>query len=392
MDPLSICYLILIFLYIIQHDIIDLTLWDCITNHLVILCNHIYIYNSSNMFSMLDKTPRFNSALSPFEFQYDKVNNFLYLDQDESDTNLSTLNEFNVGFTSPNYINGFNLRPDVDRFDFTESNSSWPQEEFKKAHLSISDQEIDDDIEMENDENLEYLLNHLHQMKTDLSNLVDEIDDNLIDMNGNYQTSTHTGSNDLIKDFLSHLQTIQNNTSISTIQPVSAPPSPISMTEPSTFDKCEMTPPTTILDQRILPNHGVILMKWPESIEQLWEEYVKCPSDWSQDHMVNFLMNLNKMGFNSQLKKIILERNISIAQLETQFGSSWRNKDKNFSRQINRRKKIWNSIEKGLQDGLTLSDCIWVLEKYAQDNNKSLSSYYRGVPFALFDAKQQLQD
>lgn len=64
------------------------------------------------------------------------------------------------------------------------------------------------------------------------------------------------------------------------------------------------------------------------------------------------MLNLRKMRYDLKLMKKILKRNISIVELEAKYGSSWRNKDKNFSRQINRRKKLWNLIEIGLKGAL----------------------------------------
>lgn len=64
------------------------------------------------------------------------------------------------------------------------------------------------------------------------------------------------------------------------------------------------------------------------------------------------MLNLRKMRYDLKLMKKILKRNISIAELEAKYGSSWRNKDKDFSRQINRRKKLWNLIEIGLKGAL----------------------------------------
>lgn len=325
------------------------------------------------MSAFQDDTLWLDQSLSPFEFQYSKVDKLLYLDRDESDTNISLLNEFMP--TSPNYIHGLPMSPQMDTFDFIEQSAIvWPQDCIEKVNYVNSDS--DENISREEDENMEYLLKHLQQMRNYLTNIISEINENIMGIDGNYQISGLTSEKKLVLDFLSILQKLSHYTITHTVQ-----------SSLYTFP-CTSNDLSTIHNQETsLPNHNVILMKWPESIGQLWEEYVKCPLEWSQAHINSFLVNLNKMGFNSFEKETILERTISIAELELQFGSSWRYKDKNFSRQINRRKKIWNSIEKGLKDGLTLKECIWILEKYAQDNKEPLSFYYRGVPFSLSRAR-----
>ncbi|CCF57333.1 hypothetical protein KAFR_0C03410 [Kazachstania africana CBS 2517] len=140
-----------------------------------------------------------------------------------------------------------------------------------------------------------------------------------------------------------------------------------------------------------LDNHGVILIKWPGSIAQLWEEYDKVPRQWHYRHLLNFLVDLEKLIAGGRLDsgdlKIILNRNVSIRDLEARYGASWRQTDKNLSRQINRRKKVWQSIEQGLRDGLKLEECIGILEKYIEESNQSLSNFYKGVPFRLYDRR-----
>lgn len=132
-----------------------------------------------------------------------------------------------------------------------------------------------------------------------------------------------------------------------------------------------------------LPNFGVVLIKSPASISQLWDEYTKRPSDWAITDLLTFI--LQQQG--SQDIELVVKRQTSIQNLEAQLGSSWRNFDKNFSRQINRRKKIWRAIEEGLVDGIPLQVCFAILEKHVKERGSGLSWYYNGVPFKLIDMR-----
>lgn len=138
-----------------------------------------------------------------------------------------------------------------------------------------------------------------------------------------------------------------------------------------------------------LTNFGVVLIKSPSSVEQLWDEYTKLPSD---GHMKDYLRLLIRQQTKESYRRsdisLLKERQTTIQQLEIKYGSTWRNSDKNFSRQINRRKKIWNSIETGLRDGLSLKACFCVLERYAEEKGRGLSWYYNGVPFRLSEKAQ----
>ncbi|QLL31784.1 hypothetical protein HG536_0B06520 [Torulaspora globosa] len=131
-----------------------------------------------------------------------------------------------------------------------------------------------------------------------------------------------------------------------------------------------------------LPNFGVILLKSPATIAQLWDEYTKVPSEWPVTDILSFTRQQGILNSVSNIE-LVTKRKTSIRQLEQILGSSWRNNDKNFSRQINRRKKIWKAIEDGLRDGVPLQECFSILETYAKERNKGLSWYYNGVPFAL---------
>lgn len=131
-----------------------------------------------------------------------------------------------------------------------------------------------------------------------------------------------------------------------------------------------------------LPNFGVTLLKSPASIAQLWDEYTKVPSDWPVTDILSFTHQQGILSSASNIE-LVAKRRTSIRQLEELLGSSWRSDDKNFSRQVNRRKKIWKAIEDGLRDGVPLEECFSILETYVKERNKGLSWYYSGVPFAL---------
>ena len=143
-----------------------------------------------------------------------------------------------------------------------------------------------------------------------------------------------------------------------------------------------------------LNNYGVILLRWPESVAQLWEEYTKIPSQWSREYLTYFLVNVRKIseidGCEIDISRI-LQRRSSIQELEDKFSSGWRSTDKNFSRQINRRKKIWKAIEEGLADGVSLEDCEYVLTQFAREVGKGLSMYYKGVPFRIADRLREIR-
>lgn len=133
-----------------------------------------------------------------------------------------------------------------------------------------------------------------------------------------------------------------------------------------------------------LPNFGVVLIKSPSSVAQLWDEYTKIPSEWPVTDLFTFTLQQGGSNNASNIE-LITKRQTSIQQLEKHLGSSWRNYDKNFSRQINRRKKIWKAIEEGLNDGLSLQECFTILENYVKERGKGLSWYYNGVPCRLLD-------
>ncbi|CDO96490.1 unnamed protein product [Kluyveromyces dobzhanskii CBS 2104] len=142
-----------------------------------------------------------------------------------------------------------------------------------------------------------------------------------------------------------------------------------------------------------LPNFGVILIKSPTNVEQLWSEYTKLPSDSNMKALMKLMLQQQS---KDTIKKsdiaLMKQRKTTIQELERKYGSSWRNSDKNFSRQINRRKKIWGCIEHGLKDGLSLKICFRILDKYVEERGKGLSWYYNGVPFKLVDLAPSYAD
>ncbi|SCU81378.1 LANO_0B02872g1_1 [Lachancea nothofagi CBS 11611] len=137
-----------------------------------------------------------------------------------------------------------------------------------------------------------------------------------------------------------------------------------------------------------LPNFGVVLIKSPATVAQLWNEYTKLPSEWALPDwfdVVSQQHSIESSGIQSPVQ--LMKRRTSIRDLEKKYGSSWRNNDKNFSRQVNRRKKIWLAIEEGLEDDIPLQECFQLLESYVKERGKGLSWYYNGVPFKLIDLK-----
>lgn len=257
--------------------------------------------------------------------------------------------------------------------------------EFDDENSSTSD--LDSDL---SNEKYDQLMDNITNMKFTFKNLINKIDENLIQKFNNEDV-------DSIKSNYS-IQVPQNENNFS-FPTQNLTPDNLDKTPSFGFpeelryieDKSEIT--SDVFSQindpcSILENFGVILVKWPENIRQLWEEYTNIPDHWSNEYQLNFQKTISKLKETNEFTmdlSLILQRNTSIRQLETLFGSSWRSKDKNFSRQVNRRKKIWSVIEDGLRDGLELEKCIDCLESYAYRNNSSISSLYKGVPFRIID-------
>lgn len=136
-----------------------------------------------------------------------------------------------------------------------------------------------------------------------------------------------------------------------------------------------------------VPNFGVVLIKSPTTVSQLWNEYTKLPSEWALPDWFDVASQQSSGANNARRPAILLKRRTSIRDLERIYGSSWRNGDKNFSRQVNRRKKIWHAIEEGLESGIPLEECFRLLESYVKERGKGLSWYYNGVPFKLAELR-----
>ncbi|CCK70592.1 uncharacterized protein KNAG_0E03340 [Huiozyma naganishii CBS 8797] len=302
-----------------------------------------------------------------------------------------------------------NITPD-EGFDFSRN------EEVYYTHLLTYRNEADrfdfldpayqDDVQ-NSSENYQSILSDLSDMKSEFIRLIDRVDDILVRPVDSYQPEGPIEDNNsypLTSNFL----TVLNNLLDTDTQHRDSPAerdaarvyashatvngTTLQQSAPVTPESAVSRSPSLVDEEPCskLNNCGVILIKWPESIDQLWDEYAKVPSEWSQEFLMTFLMNCNKLKEAGEIEldmKLIQRRKMSIRQLEAKFGSSWRNKDKNFSRQINRRKKIWMAIEEGLSDGLTLRECISTLETYTECMGKSLSSFYRGVPFRIKDMK-----
>lgn len=260
------------------------------------------------------------------------------------------------------FINDEKLKENVSDLDNESFNLSTHNEEFDEEFDEEFYSSIDSDNDMSNEKYDELIFN-IANVKCTFKNLIDKIDENLL--NNSYAVDTN--SYDKKKQTAVKDETI-NNSHIPDIN---------SDIFSQINDPCSS-----------LENFGVVLVKWPENISQLWEEYINVPNEWSNEYQLNFQKTISKLmetdEFNLDLS-LILKRTTSIRHLETLFGSTWRSKDKNFSRQINRRKKIWSAIEDGLSDGLNLAECINCLESYAYQNNSSISSLYKGVPFRIID-------
>lgn len=305
------------------------------------------------------------------------------------------------------YTSGFHLRDEVDKFDFDNSLGNKTTNEQSTIDQNLLDYtSSDEDMPMDEqgDYNSEYgvqdFMSTVNDLKQQVSDWINDIDQTLSSngsIPGYYSVprvivpSTSQSRN--VPNFMKTIDEIKMYLTEDDLQPelqqwkrygsVDIKQNSIDLNNVITNDPCSK-----------LNNYGVILMRWPESIAQLWDEYSKIPSEWSQEYLLSFLVNVRKINEVERCNidiDITLMRQSSIRDLENRFSSGWRNEDKNFSRQINRRKKIWNAIEDGLKDGVELDDCIKVLTQYVEETNKGLSLYYKGVPFRIIDRLHKIK-
>ena len=304
------------------------------------------------------------------------------------------------------YTSGFHLRDEVDKFDFDNSLG----QNKKNNEIVTIDQNLldytssDEDVVMEEKEEVdesEYdsfdFMSTVNDLKQQVSHWINDIDETLSSngsIPGYYSVPRiivpTTSQQRDEPNFMNTINDIKKYIIEQKIEDQSNP----ELQQWKKYGNVDIQQNSIDLNDlnndpcSKLNNYGVILMRWPESIAQLWDEYSKIPSEWSQEYLLSFLVNIRKINEVERCNidiDITLMRQSSIRDLENRYSSGWRNEDKNFSRQINRRKKIWNAIEDGLKDGVNLEDCIKILTQYVEETNKGLSLYYKGVPFKIID-------
>lgn len=300
------------------------------------------------------------------------------------------------------YTSGFHLRDEVDKFDFDNSLGKNTNNELATIDQNLLDYtSSEEDNPMEEDDESEYetqdFMSTVNDLKQQVCYWINDIDQTL-SSNGSipgYYSVPRVAIPTLsqvhdVPDFMKTINEIKIDVIEQKIEDRSQP----ELQQWKKYGSVDIKQNSIDLNGlnndpcSKLNNYGVILMRWPESIAQLWDEYSKIPSEWSQEYLLSFLVNVRKINEVERCNinmDITLMRQSSIRDLENRYSSGWRNEDKNFSRQINRRKKIWNAIEDGLKDGVELDDCIKVLTQYVEETNKGLSLYYKGVPFKIID-------
>lgn len=302
------------------------------------------------------------------------------------------------------YTSSFKARPQAEYFDFDEKYMYHPENDERAdtirdtADADYLEEHVEDvDMETEvseKEEDLQTIADAVSLCKTAFGDMIGKID-NVVLSSAGYK-STKMGF-DQLDDEVSDIMGIIREM---------VPRAPVELSE------SQLQLPQQNLNQSALdasnslttgaynslrtdpcsnqPNFGVILIKSPASVSQLWDEYTKIPAEWPVKDLFTFTL-LQQGGPNNVSDiELITKRRTSVRQLEATLGSSWRNADKNFSRQINRRKKIWKAIEEGLAEGLPLHVCFHILETYVRDRGKGLSWYYNGVPFKLIDIYNKL--
>ncbi|QLG74899.1 hypothetical protein HG535_0H02260 [Zygotorulaspora mrakii] len=282
------------------------------------------------------------------------------------------------------YTSSFQARPQAEFFDFDDKYKYKPEDELLESEKIEVDVEAEIEVEVEQQdeeqrENEKASAKHkeLYVMidvcKMAFNDMIHEIDQVLIMEEKSPVNKSPLFINENVRQILDLV-----NDTLESGRAASKDSTTLRV-------KRQTVPKNTINDDPCakLPNFGVVLIKSPTSISQLWDEYTKKPSERPITDLLSFI--LQQQG--SQDIELLVKRQTSIQQLEAQLGSSWRNFDKNFSRQINRRKKIWRAIEEGLEDGLTLKECFHILETHVKERGNGLSWYYSGVPFKLKDMR-----
>lgn len=302
------------------------------------------------------------------------------------------------------YTSSFKARPQAEYFDFDEKYMYHPEDDegadtirdtADADYLEEHVEDVDMETEVgEKEEDLQTIADAVSLCKTAFGDMIGKID-NVVLSSAGYK-STKMGF-DQLDDEVSDIMGIIREM---------VPRAPVELSESQLqlpqqdLNQSALDPSTSLTSGAYnslrtdpcsnQPNFGVILIKSPASVSQLWDEYTKIPAEWPVKDLFTFTLLQQGDPNNVSDIELITKRRTSVRQLEATLGSSWRNADKNFSRQINRRKKIWKAIEEGLAEGLPLHVCFHILETYVRDRGKGLSWYYNGVPFKLIDIYNKL--
>ncbi|GAV49909.1 hypothetical protein ZYGR_0S00420 [Zygosaccharomyces rouxii] len=316
------------------------------------------------------------------------------------------------------YTSSFKARPQAEYFDFDEKYMYRPEkrqernDDHDEFETQYHESEYEDeDVDMEevaeevgdevgDEADLQSVIDAVSLCKTIFGDMIGKIDKVAL-TSMTYKTTKMGVSHmdremsdilDTVRDLVPHSESTLSSTATQQLQQDHVEIQPSSHSALGAHSNVFQGPYNAIRSDPCarLPNFGVILIKSPASVSQLWDEYTKIPAEWPVKDLFTFTL-LQQGGPNNVSDiELITKRRTSIKQLEENLGSSWRNADKNFSRQINRRKKIWKPIEEGLSDGLPLQVCFSILENYAKNKGKGLSWYYNGVPFKLSDVYEKL--
>ncbi|SCV00969.1 LAMI_0G08460g1_1 [Lachancea mirantina] len=308
--------------------------------------------------------------------------------------------------TNGHYTSVFKARPHADYFDFdTEYNRTHgldggisPSRNRQPQHMDL---DCEDNANGYTDQNahfrgdqavLQEVIDKLDSFKQDFTFLIRKMDDASLACRQAVKETSSTFSGDrplpmskIIKDIMDSLEDLSpSNASLTSQGENESTQTPRNYTKSGFLQTLSLASLEKDPCAR-MPNFGVILIKSPTSVSQLWDEYTKLPHEWPMPDLLNPSHSLSES--NNDLSRQIMQRTTSIRELERKYGSSWRNNDKNFSRQVNRRKKIWGTIEAGLEQGISLQECFLILESYAKERGKGLSWYYNGIPFEIASLK-----